>query len=324
MYRCVLVPVDGTAFGEHALALAASVAHRTGATLHLAHVHVPAIAPVGMDTVATSGPWSEILKEQESGYLQGLAERLASTFGARVTFQVMDGPVPDALESRAAECGADLVVMSTHGHAGIRRVWHHCVAEQVLQELPIPVLLVHPRDEEAEPDLSSRAELKHLLIPLDGSTQPYAMLESAIALGRGFRARYTLLRVVRPPSSSQAARENEIWRRSLEHDQAAAQQYLNGFAERMRAAGLEVRSEVRVDDEPATAIVRFMRESARAGSPVDLVAMERHTHRGFAHALATHTTDTVVRDGGSPVLLVRSAITLTSPAQVESLAILNG
>ena len=76
MYRCILVPVDGTAFGEHALALAASVARRTGATLHLAHVHVPAVSPVGMDAVATAGPWNEILREQEGEYLRGLAERI--------------------------------------------------------------------------------------------------------------------------------------------------------------------------------------------------------------------------------------------------------
>ena len=69
MYRSILVPVDGTAFGEHALALAATVARRTGAGLHLAHAHVPAIAPVGMDAVAAAGPWNDILKEQAREYL---------------------------------------------------------------------------------------------------------------------------------------------------------------------------------------------------------------------------------------------------------------
>ena len=88
----------------------------------------------------------------------------------------------------------------------------------------------------------------------------------------------------------------------------------------MRAVGLDVRCEVRVEAEPAAAIVRFIADSARAGSPVELVAMERHPHRGFADALATHTTDAVVRDGGAPVLLVRSAIPATSPAQVAALA----
>lgn len=323
MYRCILVPVDGTVFGEHALALAATIAGRAGATLHLAHVHVPAIAPVGMDVVATAGPWSEILKEQENGYLEALAERLAAAFDVRVSHEVMDGSVADAVESRAGERGADLVVMSTHGHAGIRRVWHHCVAEQILQELPTPVLLVHPRHEEEEPDLTSPVPLKHLLIALDGGVQPYAMLERAIALGRGFRARYTLLRVISRPSGRRG-REDEIARRSLEHDEDSAGQYLNSFAERMRAAGLEVRCEVRVEDEPAVAIVGFLRDSGRAGNPVDLVAMERHTHRGFAHALATHTTDAVVRDAGVPVLLVRSAAHPSSPAQLESLAVLHG
>ena len=320
MYRCVLVPVDGTAFGEQALALAATVARRTGASLHLAHVHLPAIAPVGMDAVAAAGPWNEILKEQENDYLETLAGRVSAAFGTRVSWQVMDGPVAEAVESRAAACGADLVVMSTHGHAGIRRVWHHCVAEQIVQELPLPVLLTHPRDEEAEPDLSTPREIRHVLLPLDGSAEPYTMLEREIALGRGFHARNTLLRVVRPPAARSGG-DDQIGRRSLEHDRTAALQYLTGFAERMRAAGLDVRSVVRVDEEPAAAIVRFIADAARGGSPVEMVAMERHPHRGLADALATHTTDAVVRDGGVPVLLVRSAIPATSPAQLATLAV---
>lgn len=321
MYRSILVPVDGTTFGEHALPLAAAIGRAAGAALRLAHVHVPAVAPIGMETVASAGPWSEILKEQQTEYLAGLAARLEAPSQARVSFRVLDGPVPDALESHAQEVGVDLVVMSTHGHAGIRRVWHHGVAEQILEDLPIPVLLVHPRDEEKAPDLSERRGVGHVLIALDGSGDPHAVLDRAIAVGRGFRARYTLLRVVRPPAGAVAARQNPPAAPSAEPAREAARRYLTGFAEPMRAEGLEVAMEVRVDDDPAAAIVGFLREAARTAAPVELVAMARHPHRGFAHALATHTTDAVVRDGGVPVLLVRSSAPLSSPARLESLVV---
>jgi len=39
MIRSILVPLDGSTFGEHALPMAASLARRAGATLHLVHVH---------------------------------------------------------------------------------------------------------------------------------------------------------------------------------------------------------------------------------------------------------------------------------------------
>jgi nucleotide-binding universal stress UspA family protein len=322
MYRSILVPIDGTAFGEHALALAATIAGRTGATLHLAHVHVPMVAPVGMEVVASAGPWNDILKEQEGGYLQALANRLANTFGTRVRYQVMDGPVSEALEEYARQCGADLLVMSTHGHSGMWRVWHHCLADQIVRELPVPVLLVHPADAEREADLSAPRELHHVLIPLDGSATPYAMLEEAVKLGRGFRARYTLLRVVPPATApGRTAPDNQFGRRSLERDQLAAHQYLNAFAERLRAAGVDVRTEVRVASVPAEAIVRFVRDSRRGTAAVDIVAMERRPHRGLGHALATHTTDAVVRDAQVPVLVVQGTMPSPPLARAEPLAV---
>src|SRR4051812_14391768 len=40
-YRSLLVPVDGSPFGEHALPLALGIARRTGADVRLVHVHRP-------------------------------------------------------------------------------------------------------------------------------------------------------------------------------------------------------------------------------------------------------------------------------------------
>jgi nucleotide-binding universal stress UspA family protein len=51
MYRKLLVPLDGSAFGEQALPLAVSLARRDGAELHLVHVQVP-LAPVFADVRA--------------------------------------------------------------------------------------------------------------------------------------------------------------------------------------------------------------------------------------------------------------------------------
>ncbi len=39
MYHSILVPLDGSPFGEHALPYAFDIARRTGAQLHLAHVY---------------------------------------------------------------------------------------------------------------------------------------------------------------------------------------------------------------------------------------------------------------------------------------------
>lgn len=40
-FRSILIPLDGSVFGEHALSHALILAHRSGARLEWAHVHVP-------------------------------------------------------------------------------------------------------------------------------------------------------------------------------------------------------------------------------------------------------------------------------------------
>ena len=50
MYRGIMVPLDGSSFGEHALPLALSLARSSGACLHLVHVHV-AVVPLFVDAM---------------------------------------------------------------------------------------------------------------------------------------------------------------------------------------------------------------------------------------------------------------------------------
>jgi nucleotide-binding universal stress UspA family protein len=295
-YRCVLAPVDGSAFGEHALPLAATVAARAGALLCLPHVHVPPIAPAGLESVAAAGPWNDILKEQAGGYLEGLAGGLREAFGISVVAQVLDGPVLEALRECAEAREAGLVVMSTHGHAGIRRVWHHCVAEQLVEQLAIPALLVRPRDEDAGPDLTLASPLRHILLALSPDARALAAAEWGAQFGRVCGARFTLLELVSPGGTAPPER-------------------LELVAAGLRQAGLEVGCLTREAHEPGPAIVAAAENPEPGAAPVDLIAMERHPHRGFGQVLATHTTDYVIAHASVPVLLYPAE---SGPARTSS------
>jgi nucleotide-binding universal stress UspA family protein len=299
MYRCIVAPVDGSAFGEHALPVATAVARRSGASLRVVHVHIPLIAPAGAETVALGSPWTELSKQEERAYLDALVRRIAEAHRVPADYALVEGVVPHALERHARHCGAGLVVMSTHGYTRFRRLWHSGVAEHVARELPVPVLLVRPAQEELEPDLAAAPELRHLLVPLDGTPYAESIVRHAVALGRPFRARYTLLRVVRPERRGRLAGQ-----RRMDRERTRARQYLSAIAERLRAAGLEVRTHVVLSDDPAQAILDVaQRATSLLGAPVDLIALEAHPHRPAARILAAHTADRVVRDAPVPVLL---------------------
>lgn len=299
MYRCIVAPVDGTEFGEHALPLAATLARRFGATLHLAHVHVPLIAPSGVESVAFAGEWTEIAKERERAYLQDVAARVEAVHGVRTAPALVDGPVADALERHARECRAQLVVMSCHGHLRFRRLWHRGVAEHLARTLPVPVLLARPERQAERARATVEAGIRHVLVPLDGTGYAEGILEHALAVGEPFGARYTLLRVVRSGGGGGGRTA-----RPLEREVAAAREYLQAVAERVRGRGREVAIRVALSPDPASAILEQIRLTpAIHDDPVDLVAIETHPHRPVSRIFVAHTADRVLHGSPVPVLL---------------------
>src|SRR4051812_43964443 len=75
MIRTILVPLDGSEFGEHALPIAASLARKAGAVLHLVHVHQPArpVTAVGLVLVDT---FDLHLQQDEQAYLSDCGRRV--------------------------------------------------------------------------------------------------------------------------------------------------------------------------------------------------------------------------------------------------------
>jgi nucleotide-binding universal stress UspA family protein len=79
MYRAILVPLDGSEFGEQALPVALSIAQRAGALVRLAHVQAGEDA--GARALASSPtPVDTQVQATERIYLEQLAQRLASRY----------------------------------------------------------------------------------------------------------------------------------------------------------------------------------------------------------------------------------------------------
>ena len=116
MFHSVLVPLDGSPFSERALPLAEMVGRVAGTRLHLVSVEDPASA--GSD------------KER---YLTDLAQRLKDA-DIEVDHIILGGKVVDAIEDRAKQVGADLVVMVTHGRSGLERWRLGSVAEGLVSK----------------------------------------------------------------------------------------------------------------------------------------------------------------------------------------------
>jgi nucleotide-binding universal stress UspA family protein len=134
--RTILHPTDFSESSAAAFDLACTLAQAQGARVHVLHVaRHPMIVPV---TSPPGGP--EQYREDLADQLEGIQ---AADPGVLVEHQLLFGRDPTAEILRVAgQLNADLIVMGSHGRAGLVRLLLGSVAEQVLQRAPCPVVIV--------------------------------------------------------------------------------------------------------------------------------------------------------------------------------------
>ena len=316
MYRSLLVPLDGSDFGEHALPLALSLGRRLGASLQIVHVYVPPWGAYQELGGRYEAALDRELRERNRAYLDEVVKRLAAVTDAAPSTELLDGPVADAIGRQAAAHEADLLVMATHGRGPFARFWLGSVADALVRQAPIPILLVQPK--EAAPDLAQEPGVRRVLIPLDGSELAEQVLEPAMALGAATQAEYTLLWVVQamtpdgymPPSGKVSGLPLLRQLQDLHRQESAeAQEYLDRLAERLRARSLTVQTRVVSHEQPAVAILEDAQKNA-----ADVIALATHGRGGLKRLLLGSVADKVLRGAATPVLVYRP-VDKSAPAE---------
>ena len=143
MYTKILVPLDGSALAERAIAQAEVIAKATGAELILVQV---VQAPLGKTPEAGQSEEGKAFLEtaaQARAYLGMVATRVGAT-GVKARFEVLEGAAAAGILGFAHDQDVDIIVMSTHGRSGISKLVMGSVAEKVMLTTKRPVLLVKP------------------------------------------------------------------------------------------------------------------------------------------------------------------------------------
>ena len=78
-----------------------------------------------------------------------LRDLVPDDFDGEWEADVIGGDPDDAIVDYAQEHGADLIVMGSHGHTGLRHLLMGSVAEKVLRHAPCPVLIVRHLEEKS-------------------------------------------------------------------------------------------------------------------------------------------------------------------------------
>lgn len=133
--HAILHPTDFSERAGAAFRMACALARDHGARLVVLHVYPP---PLSHGEV--------VARRQPNGFHEELWSALRRVQprepGLNVEHWLIEGHAAAEILRAAAEHGCDLIVMGTHGRAGVARLLMGSVAEKVLRKAPCPVLTV--------------------------------------------------------------------------------------------------------------------------------------------------------------------------------------
>jgi nucleotide-binding universal stress UspA family protein len=153
----LLVPLDGSAFGEAALGTARQIADALGAEIILLRVVEPADGFAALRTSYLPARSQAVLDEART-YLDGI--RASPSLADRsITTRAEAGDPAARIAAVARDEDVDMIVMATHGSGGLVRLTMGSVATATLHQASVPLLLVRSaaprRGAEKQPSESS-------------------------------------------------------------------------------------------------------------------------------------------------------------------------
>lgn len=139
--RTILVPIDFSSHAHAVLEWAAHLAEEHGSKLVLLHAyHLPVDFQQLEGAYLPPDFWAQV-KADSSANLERSAATLRER-GLTVETVVREGYPATAIEEEARARHADLVVIGTRGHSGLKHLLLGSIAERVVQKAPCPVLAV--------------------------------------------------------------------------------------------------------------------------------------------------------------------------------------
>ncbi|MFA9479717.1 universal stress protein [Phycisphaerales bacterium AB-hyl4] len=296
MFQSLIVPLDGSTFGEHALPWATTLARRANAQLELVHVYEP-LAPGDIQAPELTELNAQARQRAEA-YLDDVVKRVASISSIKVQSSLLEGQVAERVLDRARAANTDLIVLTTHGRGPLSRLWLGSAADEMIRLTTIPLLVVRP--EEDAPDLGNEPNMNKMLIPLDGSGFAEQILAPAVTMGKLMHSDCTLLRVVEPASSDHADSwfelSEQIDAELVEHGKS----YLRTIATQLEQQTLSVKTRVATDWYPAKVILEHAQLQR-----ISMISMATRGQSGLVRAFLGSVSDKVVRGASVPVLLHR-------------------
>ena len=146
----ILIAVDDSRYADHAAEFGFEMARLCNAEVGLVNIIEPIIMPVagsdsitGMSTDISMVDESEMVRIQKEA-AENTVRRIEAQYAEKIKITNFTeyGLTADGILKCAAEFGANMIVIGTHGRTGIDRLFMGSIAEHVVRHSKIPVLVV--------------------------------------------------------------------------------------------------------------------------------------------------------------------------------------
>jgi nucleotide-binding universal stress UspA family protein len=200
----ILCPIDFSEASAGALRYAAAIATHFATRLIVLSVEDPLLTEA-LD-LGAGVVWDPELCKRE------MRQFAAKTFGkdepmlALLEYEVAVGkPAPEILRV-ARERSCDLIVISTHGLTGVRKLFFGSTTERVLRETSRPVLVTPPHDPGPIRIEDAKRLLGRVLVPVDLSSASFHQTQIARGIAEAISVPLIALHVVEPVKSRLASK----------------------------------------------------------------------------------------------------------------------
>lgn len=309
MYSRMLVPLDGSELAEVVFSYAKELAGRLDMDITLLHV---------------SPSSSAAFMPMQKAYIQHAARKLrrqardvqentnpkAKDSPLEVKGELVNGYPPEEIIKYAEENNIDIILMSAHGHSGLRRWNIGSVAGKVLGASHTPVLLVRASEDEKSPPYDKWPS-RTLLVPLDGSELAESVLPHVEMLAKQRSdepVKLVLLKISEPPSipsyySPEISGVSLNWGDYVQQETVRRKQgsyeYLADVSARMKEKGIEVETEV-MEGKAVDVLVEYA-----SAHPYHLIVMATHGRSGISRLVYGSVAANLLQGATNPILMVK-------------------
>jgi nucleotide-binding universal stress UspA family protein len=143
MYKNILLPVDGSAFGRGTIPYAMALAKATGARVTALHVTLPReeLAIGALGSFFMSDAYTKLAKQNASAILDTVTRAGKEADVKVTTFEVEHAHPWEAITRAADQERCDLIIMASHGRRGIAGLLLGSETKKVLTHTKTPVLV---------------------------------------------------------------------------------------------------------------------------------------------------------------------------------------